>query len=85
MLLLAHNKNKPRPLIKPYRSYRMRYLLARALPHALNFELDSMSAHCLRRVLLLGSGYTSAPLVECLTRDGTVAVTVGKTICPKIA
>lgn len=32
----------------------------------------------LRRVLLLGSGYTSAPLLEWLTRDGTVSVTVGK-------
>lgn len=36
-----------------------------------------MSA-ALRRVLLLGSGYTAAPLVEWLTRDGTVAVTIGK-------
>ena len=34
----------------------------------------------LRRVLLLGSGYTSAPLIEYLTRDGTVAVTVGEDI-----
>ena len=33
-----------------------------------------------RRVLLLGTGYTTAPLVEHLTRDGTVAVTVGKEI-----
>lgn len=32
----------------------------------------------IRRVLLLGSGYTSAPLVECLTKDGTVSVTVGE-------
>ena len=32
----------------------------------------------LRRVLLLGSGLTVSPLIECLTRDGTVAVTVGK-------
>ena len=32
----------------------------------------------LRRVLLLGSGLTVAPLIECLTRDGTVTVTVGK-------
>jgi alpha-aminoadipic semialdehyde synthase len=31
-------------------------------------------------VLLLGSGYTSAPLVECLTKDGTVAVTVASNI-----
>ena len=37
-----------------------------------------MAMSGLRRVLLLGSGYTAAPLVECLTRDGTVAVTVGK-------
>ena len=36
-----------------------------------------MSVASLRRVLLLGSGYTSAPLVEWLTRDGTVSVTVG--------
>ena len=31
----------------------------------------------LRRVLVLGSGFTSAPLVECLTKDGGIAVTVG--------
>ena len=29
------------------------------------------------RVLVLGSGFTSGPLVEYLTRDGSVAVTVG--------
>lgn len=39
-----------------------------------------MAMSGLRRVLLLGSGYTAAPLVECLTREGTVAVTVGKEI-----
>ena len=37
-----------------------------------------MSVGSLRRVLLLGSGYTSAPLVEWLTRDGTVSVTIGE-------
>ncbi|CAI8015134.1 Alpha-aminoadipic semialdehyde synthase, mitochondrial, partial [Geodia barretti] len=38
------------------------------------------SVSSLRRVLLLGSGYTSAPLVEWLTRDGTVSVTVASNI-----
>ena len=32
----------------------------------------------LRRVLVLGSGFTAGPLVEYLTRDGTIAVTVGE-------
>ena len=32
----------------------------------------------MRRVLVLGSGYTSAPLVEYLTRHGDISVTVGK-------
>ena len=36
----------------------------------------------LRRVLVLGSGFMAGPLVECLTRDGTIAVTVGE---PKIS
>jgi len=31
----------------------------------------------LHHVLVLGSGFTSGPLVEYLTRDGSVAVTVG--------
>ena len=31
----------------------------------------------LHRVLVLGSGFTSGPLVQYLTRDGSVAVTVG--------
>lgn len=46
------------------------------LTHAQELEAATMSA--LRRVLLLGSGYTSGPLVECLTRAGTVSVTVGE-------
>ncbi len=37
-------------------------------------------ANALRRVLVLGSGFTSGPLVEYLTRDGKVAVTVGKSM-----
>lgn len=37
----------------------------------------STVSSALRRVLVLGSGFTSAPLVECLTRDGGIAVTVG--------
>ena len=32
----------------------------------------------MRRVLVLGSGYTSAPLVEYLTRHGDVSVTIGE-------
>ena len=36
----------------------------------------------LRRVLVLGSGFTAGPLVEYLTRDGTIAVTVGE---PKLS
>ena len=32
----------------------------------------------LRRVLVLGSGFTAGPLVEYLTRDGTISVTVGE-------
>lgn len=34
----------------------------------------------MRRVLVLGSGFTSGPLVEYLTRDGSVAVTVASNI-----
>ena len=32
----------------------------------------------IRRVLLLGSGYVSGPVVEYLTRDKTTQVTVGE-------
>ena len=32
----------------------------------------------MHRVLVLGSGFMSGPLVEYLVRDGTVSVTVGK-------
>ena len=39
--------------------------------------MASTVSSALRRVLVLGSGFTSAPLVECLTRDGGIAVTVG--------
>ncbi len=39
--------------------------------------MASKVSSALRRVLVLGSGFTSAPLVECLTRDGGIAVTVG--------
>jgi hypothetical protein len=40
--------------------------------------MASKVSSALHRVLVLGSGFTSAPLVECLTRDGRIAVTVGK-------
>ena len=40
----------------------------------------STISSALRRVLVLGSGFTSAPLVECLTRDGGIAVTVGMSL-----
>ena len=39
--------------------------------------MASTVSSALRRVLVLGSGFTSAPLVECLTREGRIAVTVG--------
>ena len=39
--------------------------------------MASTVSSALRRVLVLGSGFTSGPLVECLTRDGGIAVTVG--------
>ena len=32
----------------------------------------------MKRVLLLGSGYVSGPVVEYLTRDGKTQVTVGE-------
>lgn len=35
-------------------------------------------ANVLKRVLVLGSGFTAGPLVEYLTRDGKIAVTVGE-------
>ena len=31
-----------------------------------------------KRVLILGAGYVSAPVVDYLTRDPTIGVTVGK-------
>ena len=37
-------------------------------------------AGALRRILVLGSGFTSGPLVEYLTRDGRIAVTVGNSL-----
>ena len=39
--------------------------------------MASTVSSALRQVLVLGSGFTSAPLVECLTKDGGIAVTVG--------
>lgn len=38
----------------------------------------SIATGALQRVLVLGSGFTSGPLIEYLTRDGRTAVTVGK-------
>ena len=40
--------------------------------------MASTVSGALRRVLVLGSGYTSAPLVEYLTREGGISVTVGR-------
>ena len=42
------------------------------------YRMSAVASHMMKRVLVLGSGFMSGPLVELLTRDGTVAVTVGE-------
>ena len=34
----------------------------------------------MQRVLVLGSGFTVRPLIELITREGTIAVTVGERV-----
>ena len=49
-----------------------------ATPFPFRMASRVFSGQTMRRVLVLGSGYTSAPLVEYLTRHGDISVTVGK-------
>ena len=37
-----------------------------------------MASSMMRKVLVLGSGFMSGALIEMLTRDGLIAVTVGE-------
>ena len=53
---------------------------ARVMVFLISFSnhMVSIATGALQRVLVLGSGFTSGPLIEYLTRDGRTAVTVGK-------
>ena len=63
------------PGIAQYNNYG--YILSFNISVGLGVCMASTVSSALRQVLVLGSGFTSAPLVECLTRDGGIAVTVG--------